>query len=277
MKKSVSILVFAVMAIFGASVFAAGGKVVMGLNSVQDTQRSADSERAIKKLESQVSAALLKVGKFTVITKSGTADLKDAAYLLDLNLIEYTETVMNVKKMMQKDAKYAVEVKLLDTSNNQIIVQDTIKGSCSSDKVPLGSPTLPDVYATAMQEVANKISDKIIETLFKIEVLKVTEGGIITIPNYGFAVGDVFNVYRIEVMTNQDGDAVASEDVLVCAIAILEVSGSTARAMIPSTVKAYKKYAKEVVEVGMICKRSNDEPIDQKSLAGLIKKMQKAK
>ena len=165
MKKSVSILVFAVMAIFGASVFAAGGKVVMGLNSVQDTQRSADSERAIKKLESQVSAALLKVGKFTVITKSGTADLKDAAYLLDLNLIEYTETVMNVKKMMQKDAKYAVEVKLLDTSNNQIIVQDTIKGSCSSDKVPLGSPTLPDVYATAMQEVANKISDKIVETL----------------------------------------------------------------------------------------------------------------
>ena len=108
-------------------------------------------------------------------------------------------------------------------------------------------------------------------------MLKVTEGGIITIPNYGFAVGDVFNVYRIEVMTNQDGDAVASEDVLVCAIAILEVSGSTARAMIPSTVKAYKKYAKEVVEVGMICKRSNDEPIDQKSLAGLIKKMQKAK
>lgn len=277
MRKGVSILVFAVMAIFGASVFAAEAKTVVGMNSVQDMVRSADSERAIKKLDSQVSAALLKVGKFTVIKKEGSADLKDAAYLLDLNLVEYTETVMNVKKMMQKDAKYAVEIKLLDTRNNQILVQDTIKGAISSDKVPVGSPTLPDVYVVAMEQIANKISDKIIETLFKIEVLKVTEGGIVTIPNYGFTVGEVFNVYKVETMTNQDGDAVASEDVLVCAVVILEVSGSTARAMIPSTVKAYKKYAKVMVEVGMVCKRSDDAPIDQKSLQGLIKKMQKSK
>lgn len=277
MRKSFSILVFAVMAIFGASIFAAEAKIVVGINSVEDAVRSADSERAIKKLDSQVSAALLKVGKFTVIKKDGGADIKTAAYLLDLNLLEYSETVMNIKKTMQKDAKYAVEVKLVNTNNGQILIQDTIKGACSSEKVPFGSPTLPDVYATVMEQVANQISDKVVEALFKIEVLKVTEGGIVTIPNYGFTVGEVFNVYRIETMTNQDGDAVASEDVLVCAVVILEVSGSTARAMIPSTVKAYKKYAKEMVEVGMICKRSTDKPIDEKTLAGLIKKMQKAK
>lgn len=277
MRKSFSILVFAVMAIFGVSIFAAEAKIVIGLNSIDDAVRSADSERAIKKLDAQISAALLKVGKFTVIKKDGGADLGSVSYLLDLSLIEYSETAMNVKKMMQKDAKYAVEVKLVNKNNGQILVQDTIKGSCSSEKVPFGSPTLPDVYGTVMERVATQISDKIVGALFKIEVLKVTEGGIVTIPNYGFAVGEVFNVYKVETMTNQDGDAVASEDVLVCAIVILEVSGSTARAMIPGTVKAYKKYAKEVVEVGMICKRSDDKPIDQKTLAGLIKKMQKAK
>lgn len=277
MKKSVSILVFAVMAIFGASIFAAEGKLVMGLNSMQDMVRSADSERAIKRLEAQVSAALLKVGKFTVATKEGGEVIKNADYLLDLSLIEYSEATMNVKKMMQRDAKYAIELKLSKTSNNYIIIQDTIKGVYSSDKVPMNA-AVPDIYGAAMEQVATKISDAIVAELFPVSVLKVTEGGVITLANYGFTPGEVFNVYRIEAMVDPNsGEEVASENVLVCAIVILEVSGSTARAMVPSTVKAYKKYAKVVVEPGMICKRSDDAPIDQKSLAALIKKMQKAK
>lgn len=275
MKKSISILFFAVIAIVGSSIFAAETKIVMGLNSVEDMVHSADSERAIKRLSAQVSAALLKIGKFTIAKKEGASDLKNADYLLDLNLVEYSEETVSVKKMKQKDVKYSVEIKLVKTENSYILIQDTLKGSYSSDKV---SGDVPDVSTAVMEQVAGKISDLVIAELFPISILKITEGGVATIANYGFNVGDVFNVYRVEAMTDPNtGEEVASENVLVCAIVILEISGSTARAMIPSTVKAYKKYAKEVIEVGMICKRSDDAPIDQKSLAGLIKKMQKAK
>lgn len=277
MKRNVSIFVVAVVAIFGVSLFAAEAKKVIGLNPVQDMVRSADSERAIKRLDSQVSAALLKVGKFTVAKKEGGEELKNVDYLLDLSLVEYSEATMNVKKMMQKDAKYAVEIKLIKTSNNHILIQDTIKGVYSSEKVPMNA-AVPDVYSAAMESVGAKISDAIVAELFPISVLRVSEGGIVTIPNFGFSLGEVFNVYRVEAMVDPNtGEEVASENVLVCAVVILEVSGSTARAMIPSTVKAYKKYAKEMVEAGMICKRSDDKPIDEKTLTGLIKKMQKTK
>lgn len=277
MKRSISVLMFAFMAVFGASLFAAEAKIVMGMNSVQDMVRSADSERAVKRLESQVSGALLKVGKFTVAKKESGEDIKDVDYLLDLSLVEYSEGTMSVKKMMQKTAKYSVEIKLVKVSNNHILLQDTIKGEYSSDKVPMNA-AVPDIYGTVMEQVAAKIADAVVSELFPISILKVSEGGVITLPNYGFTPGEIFDIYKVEAMTDPNtGEEVASENVLVCAIVILEVSGSTARAMIPSSVKAYKKYAKVMLEAGMICKRSEDAPIDKKTLDGLIKKMKKAK
>lgn len=275
MRKSFSTLVFAVMAIVGTSIFAAEAKVVMGLNSVQDMVHSADSERAIKKLDAQISAALLKVGRFTVAKREGSEELKKVDYLLDLNLTEYSEETVSAKKMKQKDVKYAVEMKLVKTSDNYILIQDTIRGMYSSEKV---SGEVPDVSTAVMEQIAGKISDAIVAEIFPLSILKVSEGGVATLPNYGFTLGEVFNVYVVETMTDPNtGEEVGSGNTLVCTLVILEISGSTARAMIPSTVKAYKKYAKAMLEVGMICKRSDDAPIDQKTLAGLIKKMQKAK
>ena len=261
----------------GVYTFATEAKIVLGINSVQDMVKTADSEKAIKRLDAEVSAALLKIGKFIVSKKEGNRESKDAEYLLDLNLLEYSESTMQIKKMMVRDAKYAIEVRLVKTSNNNIIVQDTLKGMYSSDKIPVSS-AVPDIYATVMEEVAGKISDIIVAELFTISVLKVTENGIITLPNYGFKPGEILNVYRTEAIIDQNTqEEIASENILVCAVVILEVSGSTARAMIPSTVKPYKKYAQAVVEVGMFCTSSNDKQLDQKTLASLIKKMQKVK
>lgn len=275
MRKSISIVLFAFM-ICATSLFATEEKKVMGLNSVQDVVMSADSERAIKRLEALVSGALLKVGRFTVAKKESNGSLRNVDYLLDLSLIEYSEETMTVKKMMQRNSKYSVEVKLLQTSNNHILIQEAIKGSYSSAKVSLNSP-VPNVYDATMEQAATKISAKIVDALFTLEVLKVSETGIITLKDYGFEIGEVLNVYRSQAVTNQDGEDSASEDVMVCAIVILEISGSTARAMIPASVKAYKKYAKVVVESGMFCKRSGEPAIDKKTIAGLIKKMEKAK
>lgn len=265
----------ALMAVFGASLFADDSKVVVGINPTQDMVRSADSERAIRRLEAQVSASLLKVKKFTVAKREGKEELTDVDYLLDMSIVEYSEETMNVKKMMQKKAKYAVEIKLLKVKNNHIIIQDTIKGVYEGEKVPMMG-AVPDVYSVAMEEVAGKIADAITAELFPISVLKVTEG-IITLPNYGFMVGEVFNVFRVEAMTDPNtGEEVAKDLQLVCPIIILEISGSTARAMI-HTLKPYKsKYAKAVVESGMICKRAEDKPLDMKAIASLQKALKKA-
>lgn len=276
MKKSVSIIMIALMAVFGASLFADDSKVVVGINPTQDMVRSADSERAIKRLEAQVSAALLKVKKFTVAKREGKEELNDVDYLLDMSVVEYAEETMNIKKMMQKKAKYAVEIKLLKVKNNHIIIQDTIKGVYEGDKVPMMG-AVPDIYSVAMEEVARKIADAITAELFPISVLKVSEGGIITLANYGFEVGQVLNVFRVEALTDADGNEVARENILVCPIVILEISGSTARALI-HTLKPYKsKYAKAVVEAGMICKRAEDKPLDAKTIAPLLKALKKAK
>lgn len=276
MKKSISIFMIALMAVFGASLFADEMKIVVGINPAQDMVRSADSERAIKRLEAQISAALLKVKKFTVAKREGKEDLKDVDYLLDISMIEYSEETMNVKKMMQKNAKYAVEIKLLKVSNNHIIIQDTIKGTYAGEKVPMMG-AVPDVYSLAMEEVSGKITDTITAELFPISVLKVSEGGIITLPNYGFEIGQVLNVFRVEALTDADGNEVARENILVCPIVILEISGSTARALI-HTLKPYKsKYAKAVVEAGMICKRAEDKTLDAKTIAPLQKALKKAK
>lgn len=277
MRKNIFGIMIIFMSAFGVCTFATEAKIVLGINSVQDMVKTADSEKAIKRLDAEVSAALLKIGKFIVSKKEGNRESKDAEYLLDLNLLEYSESTMQIKKMMVRDAKYAVEVRLVKTSNNNIIVQDTLKGMYSSDKIPVSS-AVPDIYATVMEEVAGKISDIIVAELFTISVLKVTENGIITLPNYGFKPGEILNVYRTEAIIDQNTqEEIASENILVCAVVILEVSGSTARAMIPSTVKPYKKYAQAVVEVGMFCTSSNDKQLDQKTLASLIKKMQKVK
>lgn len=277
MRKNIFVIMLILMSVLGVYTFATEAKIVLGINSVQDMVKTADSEKAIKRLDAEVSAALLKIGKFIVSKREGNRESKDAEYLLDLNLLEYSESTMQIKKMMVRDAKYAVEVRLVKTSNNNIIVQDTLKGMYSSDKIPVSS-AVPDIYATVMEEVAGKISDIIVAELFTISVLKVTENGIITLPNYGFKPGEVLNVYRTEAIIDQNTqEEIASENILVCAVVILEVSGSTARAMIPSTVKPYKKYAQAVVEVGMFCTSSNDKQLDQKTLASLIKKMQKVK
>ena len=277
MRKNIFVIMLILMSVLGVYTFATEAKIVLGINSVQDMVKTADSEKAIKRLDAEVSAALLKIGKFIVSKKEGNRESKDAEYLLDLNLLEYSESTMQIKKMMVRDAKYAIEVRLVKTSNNNIIVQDTLKGMYSSDKIPVSS-AVPDIYATVMEEVAGKISDIIVAELFTISVLKVTENGIITLPNYGFKPGEILNVYRTEAIIDQNTqEEIASENILVCAVVILEVSGSTARAMIPSTVKPYKKYAQAVVEVGMFCTSSNDKQLDQKTLASLIKKMQKVK
>lgn len=277
MKKRVSIVMFALMAVFGASLFADAGKVVVGLNPVKDSVRTADSERAIMRLDSQISAALLKIKKFTVAKKEGKEELKDIDYLLDMSVVEYYEEAVNVKKSMLKTAKYTIEMKLVNVKNGHIIIQDSIKGKYESAKIPVGA-MLPDISSDAMMSVSEQVADKITSELFPVSVLKVSEGGVITIANYGFNVGDVLNVVKFDAMVDPNtGEEVAKEETMICPIIVLEVSGSTARCVI-HTLKPYKKqYAKAVVEVGMMCKRAMDKPIDMKSLSPLLKQLKKLK
>lgn len=280
MKKRISVIAMVVlMATFVTSIFAEDEKPVVGLNPVQDAVRTADSERAVKRLDSHISAALLKVKRFTVVKREGKEDVKDLNYLLDLNIVEYTEETATVKKMLQKNAKYAVEVKFVNVRNNQILIQETIKDVYSGEKVPATTGVAPEIVSSVMEVLATKVADRVTEELFSVSVLKVSEGGIITIANYGFNVGEVLNVfmYGEPIVDPNTGNELEKDTVMVCPIIVLEVSGSTARCLI-HTLKPYKsKYKTAVVEVGMFCKRSKDAPIDEKTLAPLLKQLKKLK
>lgn len=276
MKKHVSIIVFALVAIICASLFAAEAKKSLGFLPVQDLVKTADSERAVRRLDDQISAALIKVKKFSVRKLQAGEDTSSLDYLLEMNMIEYSETTETIKKMKQKTSKYNVEIKLTNLKKNEILVQDSIEGSFVSDKIAMEMPD-PEVYTSAMAELVTKIADMITSTLFNVSVVDVSEGGILTILNYGFKVGDVLNVYKLVPITDADGNELANKEDFVCPIIVMEVSGDTARAMI-HTLKPYKgKYAKATIENGMICKRATDAPIDEKTLAPLMKKFKKAK
>jgi len=278
MKKIISVFMITLMVGFTASLFAKESNKSVGIVPVQDSERTADSERAAKSLFSKVSKALIKVKKYTISELKSKDESKDLDYLLEMTVIKYAEQTGLVRKMQQKVVTYEVEVKLTQIKKSQIIIQDTIKGTYEGEKVPQGT-TPPDVYAVAMEIVGNQVSDLITSALFPITVLKVGEskwGPIITIPNYGFEVGDVLEVHKEEGLQDESGKVVASESILVCPIIVLEVSGSVARAMI-HTLKPYKsKYAKATVEVGMKCKRSKDARFDEKAISSLLKTLKKA-
>ena len=279
MKKRISIVAMVVlMTMFVASLFAEDGKPVVGLNPVQDSVRTADSERAVKRLDSHISAALLKIKKFTVAKREGKEDVKDLNYLLDLNITEYTEETATVKKMVQRIARYAVEVKFVNVTNNHILIQETIKDIFNGEKIPM-TGSVPEIVSPAMEALATKIADRVTAELFPVSILKVSEGGVITIANYGFSVGEVFNVFKMgeAIVDPNTGDELARDEVMVCPIIVLEISGSTARCLI-HTLKPYKsKYKGAVLEVGMFCRRANDAPIDEKTLAPLLKQLKKLK
>ena len=280
MKRRISIIVAIVvlMTMFVPSIFADSGKPVVGLNPVQDSVNTADSERAVKRLDSHISAALLKIKKFEVAKREGKEDLKDLNYLLDLNITEYAEETATAKKMIQRNAKYAVEIKFVNVTNNRILIQETIRDVFYGEKIPMAG-SVPEIVSSAMEVLAAKIADRITAELFPVSVLKVSEGGIITIANYGFSVGEVFEVFKMgdPIVDPNTGDELAREEIMVCPIIVLEISGSTARCLI-HTLKPYKsKYKDAVVEVGMFCKRSSDAPIDEKTLAPLLKQLKKLK
>ena len=277
MKKRIPIITMVVLTtMFVASLFAEDGKKVVGLNPVQDSVKTADSEKAAKRLDSHISAALLKTKKITVAKREGKEDVKDINYLLELNITEYAEETATVKKMIQRNAKYSVEVKFVDVTNNHILVQETLNGAYSGEKLPI-TGSVPEIVSSAMEALAIKIADRVTAELFPVSILKVSEGGIITIANYGFSVGEVFNVFTAgETFVDAEGVEVKDE-VMVCPIIVLEISGSTARCLI-HTLKPYKsKYKAAVLEVGMTCRRANDEPIDEKTLAPLLKQLKKLK
>lgn len=277
MKKRISIIAMVVlMTMFVASLFAEDGKKVVGLDPVQDSVKTADSEKAAKRLDSHISAALLKTKKITVAKREGKEDVKDINYLLELNITEYAEETATVKKMIQRNAKYSVEVKFLDVTNNHILVQETLSGSYSGEKLPM-TGSVPEIVSSAMEALAMKIADRVTAELFPVSILKISEGGIITIANYGFSVGEVFNVFAAGETFVDAGGVEVKDEVMVCPIIVLEISGSTARCLI-HTLKPYKaKYKGAVLEVGMTCRRADDAPIDEKTLAPLLKQLKKLK
>jgi len=278
MKKIISIFMITLMVGFTASLFAKERNVSVGITPVQDSDRTADSERASKSLFSKVSKALIKVKRYTISELKSSEDAKELDYLLEMNVIKYAEQTNVTRKMEQKVVTYEVEVKLTQVKKSQIVIQDTLKGKYESEKVPLGA-TSPNVYAMAMESVGNQVADLITFELFPITVAKVGEskwGPVITIPNLGFEVGDVLEIYKKEGLEDESGKVIASESKLVCPIVVLEVSGGVARAMI-HTLKPYKsKYAKALVEVGMLCKKSKDPRFEEKAIYYLLKNFKKA-
>lgn len=278
MKKIISIFMITLMVGFTASLFAKEKNATIGIVPVQDSDKTADSDRAAKNLFSKVSKALIKVRKYTVSELKISDEARGLDYLLEMNVIKYSEKTNIIKKMEQKVVTYEVEVKLTGIKKSQILVQDTIKGTYESDKVPQGA-TPANVYAMAMEAVGNQVADLITFTLFPVKVLKIGEskwGPVITIPNLGFEVGDVLEIYKEEGIEDESGKVIVSESKLVCPIIVLEVSGGVARAMI-HTLKPYKKkYAKAIVEVGMTCKKSKDARFEEKAISSLLKTFSKA-
>lgn len=266
------------------SAFSQERKPVIGLDTVKFIADNNDSKTAAEKLESYLSAALVKSNRFTVVSRNAgdvdslmqenltqlgsLAQLKGLDFLLTAKIVDFTKDVKTVNVLglggsAQELVTIGLELKFLDVNDGRIVIQENIRETFEGDKAVAtvagsGTQAATDIIAIAMESLANKLTVKIVETVYPTLVLSVSNG-IVTIPNVGFSVGELINVYKQgeEIIDPYTHQSLGKAEELVAVVAIGEVSGRVAKAVVPSGIK-FKAYKDATIEAGYVCRRSGD-------------------
>lgn len=264
--------------------FAQERKPVIGLDSVKTVNESADSKAAAGKLESYLSAALVKSNRFTVVSRNAgdidslmqenltqlgsLAQLRGLDFLLTAKIVDFSKDVKSVSVLglggsEQELVTIGLELKFLDVNDGRIVIQENIRETFEGDKAVAtvygsGTQAATDIIAIAMESLANKLTVKIVETVYPTLVLAVTNG-IVTIPNVGFSVGELINIYKEgeEIFDPYTNQSLGKSEELVAVVGVGDVAGRIVKAAIPSGSK-FKAYKNAQIEVGYVCRRSGD-------------------
>ncbi len=265
-------------------VFAQERKPVIGLDTVKVVVENADAKEAAQKLESYLSAALVKSNRFTVITRNvGDIDsimqesltqlgsltqMSGLDFLLTAKIVDFSKdskevSVLGLGGSTQDLVTIGLELKFLDVNDGRIVIQENIRETFEGDKTVAtvaggGTKAANDVIAVAMETLSNKLTAEIIESVYPPLVLSVSNG-IITISNVGFSVGELINIYKQgeEIFDPYTNQSLGKAEELVAVAAVGEVAGSVAKCAVPSGSK-FKAYKDAVIEAGYICRRAGD-------------------
>ncbi len=265
-------------------VFAQERKPVIGLDTVKVVVENADAKEAAQKLESYLSAALVKSNRFTVITRNvGDIDsimqesltqlgsltqMSGLDFLLTAKIVDFSKdskevSVLGLGGSTQDLVTIGLELKFLDVNDGRIVIQENIRETFEGDKTVAtvaggGTKAANDVIAVAMETLSNKLSAEIIESVYPPLVLSVSNG-IITISNVGFSVGELINIYKQgeEIFDPYTNQSLGKAEELAAVAAVGEVAGSVAKCAVPSGSK-FKAYKDAVIEAGYICRRTGD-------------------
>lgn len=265
-------------------VFAQERKPVIGLDTVKVVVENADAKEAAQKLESYLSAALVKSNRFTVITRNvGDIDsimqesltqlgsltqMSGLDFLLTAKIVDFSKdskevSVLGLGGSTQDLVTIGLELKFLDVNDGRIVIQENIRETFEGDKTVAtvaggGTKAANDVIAVAMETLSNKLTAEIIESVYPPLVLSVSNG-IITISNVGFSVGELINIYKQgeEIFDPYTNQSLGKAEELIAVAAVGEVAGSVAKCAVPSGSK-FKAYKDAVIEAGYICRRAGD-------------------
>lgn len=281
MKRSLFVFLM-IGCVLGA--FAQERKPVIGLDTVKVVAENADAKEAAQKLESYLSAALVKSNRFTVITRNvGDIDsimqesltqlgsltqMSGLDFLLTAKIVDFSKdskeiSVLGLGGSTQDLVTIGLELKFLDVNDGRIVIQENIRETFEGDKMVAtvaggGTKAANDVIAVAMETLSNKLTAEIIESVYPPLVLSVSNG-IITISNVGFSVGELINIYKQgeEIFDPYTNQSLGNAEELVAVAAVGEVAGSVAKCAVPSGSK-FKAYKDAVIEAGYICRRAGD-------------------
>lgn len=281
MKRSLFVFLM-IGCVLGA--FAQERKPVIGLDTVKVVVENADAKEAAQKLESYLSAALVKSNRFTVITRNvGDIDsimqesltqlgsltqMSGLDFLLTAKIVDFSKdskeiSVLGLGGSTQDLVTIGLELKFLDVNDGRIVIQENIRETFEGDKMVAtvaggGTKAANDVIAVAMETLSNKLTAEIIESVYPPLVLSVSNG-IITISNVGFSVGELINIYKQgeEIFDPYTNQSLGNAEELVAVAAVGEVAGSVAKCAVPSGSK-FKAYKDAVIETGYICRRAGD-------------------
>ena len=281
MKRSLFVFLM-IGCVLGA--FAQERKPVIGLDTVKVVAENADAKEAAQKLESYLSAALVKSNRFTVITRNvGDIDsimqesltqlgsltqMSGLDFLLTAKIVDFSKdskeiSVLGLGGSTQDLVTIGLELKFLDVNDGRIVIQENIRETFEGDKMVAtvaggGTKAANDVIAVAMETLSNKLTAEIVESVYPPLVLSVSNG-IITISNVGFSVGELINIYKQgeEIFDPYTNQSLGNAEELVAVAAVGEVAGSVAKCAVPSGSK-FKAYKDAVIEAGYICRRAGD-------------------
>lgn len=296
MRKVLSLI--AGFVLVGCLLYSQETKAVIGLGSVRDSVGEADSKDAASKLESYLTEALVKTKRFTVVSRSADdidglmtesmsqsgnlASLKSLDFLLTAKVISLKKSVKTVSVLglggsAQDTLSVGVEVRFLKASDGVIIIQETIEDNFDGDKATstvfgAGVSDKGDIIAKGMKIFANKLAVKITESVYPTLVLAVSKKGVVSLPNIGFELGEILNIYELgePIMDPYTGREIGREETLIAPVVVIEVSGSVTKAVIP-TGKKYKEYQKATLEKGMISRRTDEKKWTEKQIKPLLK------